>query len=194
MSLSRGIMVLSLAVLVYFLMNSMKASQVNTNEDASGSNVNQTPAPVIEEPTAPVDETVGAPVEEQVVAPVSEEPVVASVAEEPSVTENFSGINYENFDVVGFDDSDLSGAPVNQEVTQGANQLMDSAADLMIEGTDLLTAPLVDRFYSVNSISNVNRNASNDLRGDIAIEYNKNYTPFYQSAIYGEPLHSNPLQ
>jgi hypothetical protein len=188
MSLSRGIMVLSLAVLVYFLMNSMKASQVNTNEDASGNNVEETPAPV-EEPTAPVDESVGAPVEEQVV----EEPVTAPVAEEP-VTENFSGINYENFDVVGFDDSDLSGAPVNQEVTQGDNQLMDSAADLMIEGTDLLTAPLVDRFYSVNSISNVNRNASNDLRGDIAIEYNKNYTPFYQSAIYGEPLHTNPLQ
>ena len=38
----------------------------------------------------------------------------------------------------------------------------------MINGTDLLAAPLVDRFHSLNSIANVNRNASQDLRGDIA--------------------------
>ena len=63
-----------------------------------------------------------------------------------------------------------------------------------VEGTDLLVAPLADRYQAVNSIANVNRNASNDLRGDIAIPYDENYSPWYQSAIVGEPLHTNPLQ
>jgi hypothetical protein len=65
--------------------------------------------------------------------------------------------------------------------------------DIYVEGTDLLAAPLADRFYYTNSISNVNRNASNDLRGDIATPYNDNFTPFYQSTIYGEPLTVNRL-
>ena len=53
--------------------------------------------------------------------------------------------------------------------------------------------PLADRFYYTNSVANVNRNASHDLRGDISIPYNETYTPFYQSAIYGEPLTVNRL-
>lgn len=56
---------------------------------------------------------------------------------------------------------------------------------LQIEGTDLLTAPLVDNMLYTNSISNVNRNASNDLRGDISVQFDKNYTPFYTSTIAG---------
>ena len=62
-----------------------------------------------------------------------------------------------------------------------------------VDGTDLLAAPLADRFYYTNSIANVNRNATHDFRGDIPISYNDNYTPFYQSAIYGEPLTVNRL-
>jgi hypothetical protein len=56
---------------------------------------------------------------------------------------------------------------------------------LQIEGTDLLTAPLVDNMLYTNSISNVNRNASQDLRGDISVQFDKNYTPFYTSTIAG---------
>ncbi len=59
---------------------------------------------------------------------------------------------------------------------------------LQIEGTDLLTAPLVDNMLYTNSIANTNRNASNDLRGDIPLQFNESYTPFYSSVIYGAPL------
>jgi hypothetical protein len=59
---------------------------------------------------------------------------------------------------------------------------------IQIEGTDLLTAPLVDNMLYTNSIANTNRNASNDLRGDIPLQFNDTYTPFYSSVIYGAPL------
>ena len=39
-----------------------------------------------------------------------------------------------------------------------------------------------------NSIANVNRNASQDLRGDIPLQYDEKYTPFNASTIYGSPL------
>ena len=32
----------------------------------------------------------------------------------------------------------------------------------------------------------LNRNSSNDLRGDLEPPYDPNYTPFHQTAIYGE--------
>ena len=59
---------------------------------------------------------------------------------------------------------------------------------IQIEGTDLLTAPLVDNMLYTNSIANTNRNASQDLRGDIPLQFNDTYTPFYSSVIYGAPL------
>jgi hypothetical protein len=59
---------------------------------------------------------------------------------------------------------------------------------LQIEGTDLLTAPLVDNMLYTNSIANTNRNASQDLRGDLPLQFNESYTPFYSSVIYGAPL------
>lgn len=62
-----------------------------------------------------------------------------------------------------------------------------------MEGTDFLSAPLADRMYFTNSIANVNRNASQDVRGDIPITYNTSYTPFNQSSIYGEPMTINRL-
>jgi hypothetical protein len=64
---------------------------------------------------------------------------------------------------------------------------------LKLEGTDFLSAPLADRMYYTNSIANVNRNASQDVRGDIPITYNTSYTPFNQSSIYGEPMTINRL-
>ena len=62
-----------------------------------------------------------------------------------------------------------------------------------VEGTDLLTAPLADRFLYTNSIANVNRNASQDFRGDIPIQYDSKLAYFNNSSIYGEPLTINRL-
>ena len=115
-------------------------------------------------------------------------------------------INYERFEGEGEQEESAPPAeptpnePQNnetpQEVTPAENTdiTYDPEDVVKVEGTDLLVAPIADRYQAVNSIANVNRNASNDLRGDIAIPYDENYTPFYQSAIVGEPLHSNPLQ
>jgi hypothetical protein len=97
---------------------------------------------------------------------------------------NLSNVNEINYASVpsSFVGSLPSGDKSNEDVN-----------DVYVEGTDLLAAPLADRFYYTNSISNVNRNASSDLRGDIPTPYNDNFTPFYQSAIYGEPLTVNRL-
>lgn len=64
----------------------------------------------------------------------------------------------------------------------------DEEEELVVDGTDALIAASSDRFYSIDTKGQTNRNASNDLRGDLPIAYNENYTPFNQSAIYGEPL------
>lgn len=64
----------------------------------------------------------------------------------------------------------------------------DEEDEEKVEGTDALIAASSDRFYSIDTKGQTNRNASNDLRGDLPIAYNQNYTPFNQSAIYGEPL------
>jgi hypothetical protein len=64
---------------------------------------------------------------------------------------------------------------------------------IQIEGTDLLTAPLVDNMLYTNSIANTNRNASQDLRGDIPLQFNETYTPFYSSTIYGAPLSQHSM-
>ena len=79
------------------------------------------------------------------------------------------------------------GSKPSGETNEDVNQVYK------VDGTDLLAAPLADRFYYTNSIANVNRNATHDFRGDIPVAYNDNYTPFYQSAIYGEPLTVNRL-
>ena len=75
----------------------------------------------------------------------------------------------------------------NSEVLEN-NVTQDDDEELLVEGTDALIAASSDRFYSVDTKGQTNRNASNDLRGDLPIAYNSNYTPFNQSAIYGEPL------
>ena len=77
--------------------------------------------------------------------------------------------------------------------SDGTTQVEDVNDVYKVEGTDFLSAPLADRFYYTNSIANVNRNASHDFRGDIPTPYNDKLTPFYQSAIYGEPMTINRL-
>jgi hypothetical protein len=59
---------------------------------------------------------------------------------------------------------------------------------ISVEGTDLLIAAASDRFYSIDTKGQSNRNASNDLRGDLPLPFDDKYTPFYSSHIYGEPL------
>ena len=86
-------------------------------------------------------------------------------------------------------DNDMDGAVLTDEI----DLTPDDVDSKLIDGTENLIAPLSTRFQSVNSISNVNRNSSNDLRGDIEIQYDDKFTPFYASHIYGEPLHQNNL-
>uniref|UniRef100_A0A6C0J833 Uncharacterized protein n=1 Tax=viral metagenome TaxID=1070528 RepID=A0A6C0J833_9ZZZZ len=86
-------------------------------------------------------------------------------------------------------DNEIDGALLTEEI----NLTPADVDSKLIDGTENLMAPLATRFQSVNSISNVNRNSSNDLRGDIEIQYDDKYTPFYASHIYGEPLHQNNL-
>ena len=114
-------------------------------------------------------------------------------------TEGNININYEHFeDISGITDNLYGAAPFGDsaQVNQGDmatvnyTGLVDAQPGdvIQIEGTDLLTAPLIDNMLYTNSIANTNRNASQDLRGDIPLQFNDNYTPFYSSVIYGAPL------
>lgn len=106
-------------------------------------------------------------------------------------------IKYERF-ANGVSDTVHGAAPFKDNIatpdidyaTVNFTGLIDGDANdsLQIEGTDLLTAPLVDNMLYTNSIANTNRNASQDLRGDIPLQYNDSYTPFNASTIYGAPL------
>lgn len=53
--------------------------------------------------------------------------------------------------------------------------------EINIEGTNLLLSPLIEKIYNQNSVSNVNRNTSNDIRGDIPLKYSTKFTPFYSN-------------
>ena len=97
-------------------------------------------------------------------------------------------------DLSNINEINYASVPSNFKGSQVSGETNDDVNDVYkVDGTDLLAAPLADRFYYTNSIANVNRNASSDLRGDIAISYNDTFTPFYQSSIYGEPLTVNRL-
>ena len=113
-------------------------------------------------------------------------------------------IKYEKFlNVEGVSDGVHGAAPFkNNEPVADINYmnvkytgLVDATPGevLQIEGTDLLTAPLVDNMLYTNSIANVNRNASQDLRGDIPVQFSDGYTPFYSSTIYGAPLSQHTM-
>ncbi len=126
-------------------------------------------------------------------------PVVQSVAQ--PVAQPVAQINYENMENAPGQVDKIAGA--EPAVFKSANDMEESQYArvnytglvdanpedvLQIEGTDLLTAPLVDNMLYTNSIANTNRNASNDIRGDIPLQFNESYTPFYSSVIYGAPL------
>ena len=124
-----------------------------------------------------------------------------SVAEPIS---NVPVIKYEGFaNVSGYgetthDAAPFKGASVEDDgkyLTVKYSGLVDGKPGeaVQIEGTDLLTAPLVDNMLYTNSIANVNRNASQDLRGDIPVQFNESYTPFYSSTIYGAPLSQHTM-
>ncbi len=134
-----------------------------------------------------------APAQEQTPAQAPE-PVPA-----PAPAPQQANIRYEKTGgISGISDGVHGAAPFgsNQPVEEGDmatvkyTGLVDGTPGdiIQIEGTDLLTAPLVDNMLYTNSIANTNRNASNDLRGDIPLQFNDTYTPFYSSVIYGAPL------
>ena len=199
MTLSRIIMVLSLAVLAFVLF-----STINETEEALSNTVEQ---PKIERMANRPAKKVRFEneVEEQIENMTNNKPTPApapahtvnSVTPDTNSNDEFEtreleeGFNYENFEP-NPTTNDLGAAPVD-EINDKLTDAEKEDDDLEIDGTDLLAAPLADRFHSLNSIANVNRNASNDLRGDIEIKYNEKYTPFYSSHIYGEPLHTNKL-
>jgi hypothetical protein len=191
MLLTKGLMIAAILVLVYLLYDSVMNQPSTPVATTAASVETTTPAAPVETttPAAPVETTTpAAPVETTTPAA----PVETTTPAAQQQTEAMNNINYEPFEVMGYDvNTNLQGANV-QDITSQPTTVNDDV--LLVDGTDLLTAPLVDRFYSVNSISNVNRNASNDLRGDIPVEYNENYTPFYQSTIWGEPLTTHKLQ
>ena len=196
MILSRILMVLALAVLAYLVYITMTDSDSFSNKlqaeskktEVIGCGVN--PQPIVN--TQPFN----LPQVENFVAPVDQivydTPNAASVVAEQN-------IKYEHFaDVGGIADRVHGAAPFGGKAQLDENDMAKVSytglADatpgdvIQIEGTDLLTAPLVDNMLYTNSIANTNRNASQDLRGDIPLQFNDNYTPFYSSVIYGAPL------
>jgi hypothetical protein len=165
-------------------------SEAFTNPSKNARAIFDSVAPV-EQKKAPVEQT---PVEQ---APAKiETPVVMP---EQVNTFSQSKIVYEKFEnAEGIYDASLGAAPFGGSpqinTTDYAQVQYTGLVDanpndiIQIEGTDLLTAPLVDNMLYTNSISNTNRNASQDLRGDISLTFNETYTPFYSSVIYGAPL------
>ncbi len=165
------------------------------NYETFQESVPEVPAP------APVQEQVPSPVQEQVLAPapVKEQAPVAEQAplKMPSPQEA-NNIKYEKPGVVsGMIDPIHGAAPFGSNKSEDGDfatvkytgMVDGNPGDVIqIEGTDLLTAPLVDNMLYTNSIANTNRNASQDLRGDISLQFNESYTPFYSSVIYGAPL------
>ena len=204
MTLSRVIMVLSLAVLAFVLYNT-----INETEEGLTNTVTSKPLEINNKKETFSRDThrnnnnhnnnanKSLEVANSIVQNMNSNDEEENFVEDTNNQENFEtreleeGFNYEDFDPNPLTNDD--GAPI-EEVNDSITNSEEDTDDLQIDGTDLLAAPLVDRFHSLNSIANVNRNASQDLRGDIEITYNDKYTPFYASHIYGEPLHANKLQ
>ena len=208
MILSRILMVLALAVLAYLvwitMTNSSETPKVKTTAQVVAPA--QAPAPPAQTPPAPApppqEPAPPAPVAVQTTTqPASAEHFTQNIPVENNIVydTNQSNITYEHFaDVSGISDSVHGAAPfgANAPVNEGDmatvkyTGLVDAQPGdvIQIEGTDLLTAPLVDNMLYTNSIANTNRNASQDLRGDIPLQFNSTYTPFYSSVIYGAPL------
>jgi hypothetical protein len=190
--LSKVLMVFALFILAYIVYITMN------NEDKKCTTSSVVTTPKVE----------GASVKQQASASVATtvaQPVAQSVAQ-PTAPEQFTNmtINYENFaNAEGIVDSAHNAAAFKNadEMTDGMyatvkyTGLADGSPNdvIQIEGTDLLTAPLVDNMLYTNSIANTNRNASQDLRGDIPLQFNETFTPFYSSTIYGAPLSQHTM-
>ena len=203
MTLSRLIMVLSLAVLAFVLYttindteeqltNTYEPMKLKTSPKRKNTTIERMTPKKVKKVSFKEDMTNAAPLESAPITPKNEQVnsvVVDNLDDNFETRELTEGFNYEDFEPNPVT-NEAGGAPVD-EINDNLVDAEDE--DLQIDGTDLLAAPLADRFHSLNSIANVNRNASNDLRGDIEIKYNDKYTPFYSSHIYGEPLHVNKL-
>ena len=66
-------------------------------------------------------------------------------------------------------------------------------ASLLIDSSNFLCAPICNNLFYTNSVANVNKNASQDLRGDICVKFNNAGNMFNNSTIYGEPMTINRL-
>jgi len=128
---------------------------------------------------------------ETIVSPTMPSPEIP----QPKLTSDYPPMSTNSpANLTNINEIDYATVPDTFKGSQPSGETNDDVNDVYkIDGTDLLAAPLADRFYYTNSIANVNRNATHDLRGDISIAYNDSYTPFYQSSIYGEPLTINRL-
>ncbi len=201
MILSRILMVLALAVLAYLVYMVMTGN--NNSAENFGNKMNGTTKQMRKA------EHMGCTVNPQpsvipqaIIVPQQVEPKVENfVATEQIVYDAVpeQNIKYEAFaDVSGIADNVNGAAPFGGKAVMDEGDmakvnytgLVDGKPGdvIQIEGTDLLTAPLVDNMLYTNSIANTNRNASQDLRGDIPLQFNDTYTPFYSSVIYGAPL------
>ena len=188
MYLSRVLMILALAVLAYLVWITMSDCDTFKNDKKKPQ---EQFTQVQEVSVAPVSAPVPSPIEHM----NNKEEIVYNAP-----VESAPKINYEHFqaNVDGIADTVNGAAPFagKSEMDEGKfatvkySGLVDAKPGdvIQIEGTDLLTAPLVDNMLYTNSIANTNRNASNDLRGDIPLQFNDTYTPFYSSVIYGAPL------
>jgi hypothetical protein len=197
-------MILALAILAYLVWITMSDCDTFKNEKKKIPQENFVQVQEVPAVQAPVAAPVPAPIEhfiqEQIVyAPVEKVQVEHfEVPTEPA--QQAPQINYEQTpaNIDGIADTVNGAAPFGgkSEMDEGKfatvkySGLVDAKPGDVIqnEGTDLLTAPLVDNMLYTNSIANTNRNASNDLRGDIPLQFNDTYTPFYSSVIYGAPL------
>jgi hypothetical protein len=186
--ISRLLLVLALAVLAYIVYITM------TNDTfANGSSPKQNNSNNVKIQIPQANRIYSPKIEKMTVdnTPVNNTPSVISIPQ----------INYENFaNAPGIvqEVKNVEPAPFKENKPEDNglyasvkySGLVDANPNdsLQIEGTDLLTAPLVDNMLYTNSIANTNRNASQDLRGDIPLQFNDTYTPFYSSVIYGAPL------
>jgi hypothetical protein len=185
--LSKVLMVFALFILAYIVFITMNSEDKKCTTSSVVTTPNQ---------SAPV----------RISAQAASQPAAQQVAAQTTTAEQFSNmkINYENFaNADGVMDSAHNAASFknNEELVDGMyatvkyTGLVDASPNdvIQIEGTDLLTAPLVDNMLYTNSIANTNRNASQDLRGDIPLQFNETYTPFYSSTIYGAPLSQHAM-
>ncbi len=198
MILSRLLMVFALFILAYLVFLTMSDCDNKTDTDKfTGQKIQGTPMNASKQENFTEEK----PIENKPEPNNAKEQIIYNAPiEHMSNEKETPKINYEHFEanVDGIVDKVHGAAPFagKNEMDEGNfatvkyTGLVDGKPGdvIQIEGTDLLTAPLVDNMLYTNSIANTNRNASQDLRGDIPLQFNDTYTPFYSSVIYGAPL------